>query len=98
MCAGTAQAADFPTKPIRLIVPFAPGGSADAVARVISEPLAKQLGQPIVIENKGGAGGIIGTTEVIRAAPDGHTLLFVTPSITSTTLISTIRPLNANAD
>ena len=83
MCAGTAQAADFPTKPIRLIVPFAPGGSADAVARIISEPLAKQLGQPIVIENKGGAGGIIGTTEVIRAAPDGHTLLFVTPSITA---------------
>jgi tripartite-type tricarboxylate transporter receptor subunit TctC len=80
---GASYASDFPSKPIRLIVPFVPGGSTDAAARIISEPLAKQLGRPIVVENKGGAGGIIGTTEVIRAAPDGHTLLFVSPSITA---------------
>lgn len=80
---GVSHANEFPSRPVRLIVPFAPGGSTDAVARIISEPLAKHLGQPVVIENKGGAGGIIGTTEVIRSSPDGHTLLFVSPSITA---------------
>jgi tripartite-type tricarboxylate transporter receptor subunit TctC len=78
-----AQAADYPTKPIRLIVPFAPGGSADFVARVIGESLGRELGQPIVIENKGGAGGSIGTVEVVRAPADGHTLVMATPSITA---------------
>lgn len=79
---GTARADVFPTKPIKLIVPFAPGGGADSVARLISEALGQQLGQPVVVENKGGAGGAIGTMELVRAAPDGHTLLMATMSIT----------------
>ena len=82
--ARVAQGADvFPSKPIRLIVPFAPGGGADSVARLISDALSQQLGQPVVIENKGGAGGAIGTMEVVRAVPDGHTLVMATQSITA---------------
>ena len=81
---GSAHAADnYPSKPVRLIVPFAPGGSTDFVARVISDALARQLGQPVVIDNKGGAGGIIGAMEVVRAPADGYTLMMASPSITA---------------
>ena len=64
-----------PSRPIRLIVPFAPGGSNDIVGRIIAEPAAQALGQPIVIENRAGAGSVIGAEHVARSAPDGHTLL-----------------------
>ncbi len=73
----TAHAQPYPTKPVRLIVPFPPGGSTDLVARSITPTLGDFLGQPIVIEYKGGAAGSIGTAEVARAAPDGYTLLIV---------------------
>lgn len=76
-----AQAADYPTKPIRLIVPFASGGSVEAFARQISVKLSLRLGQPIIIEPKPGAGGAIGTEFVMRAEPDGYTFLLHSGSI-----------------
>ena len=68
-----AQAQGFPTRPITLVVPFPPGGSTDAAARIMAERMRSSLGQPIVIENVGGAGGSIGVGRVARAAPDGYT-------------------------
>lgn len=66
----------WPDRPIRWIVPFPPGGSTDLWARLVSEPMAAELGQPIVIDNRGGAGGLIGTEAAAKAAPDGNTMLF----------------------
>ncbi len=67
-------ALDYPTRPITLIVPYAPGGANDVLARGVAEPMSKALGQQIVIENRGGAGGSIGTRQVAKSAPDGYTL------------------------
>ncbi len=72
-------AVDYPNKPIKLIVPFAPGGGADNTARIISEPMSKRLGQTVVIEYKPGAGGVIGAAFVATAPKDGYTLLYATP-------------------
>lgn len=74
-CAGIAQAQTYPSKPIRMIVPWPPGGGVDTAARIISQPLAVRLGQPIVVENKPGAAGNIGTELFTREKPDGYTLL-----------------------
>ena len=71
-----AYAQRYPSRPIRLIVPYAAGGSTDQLARVIQQPLADALGQPVIVENKPGAGGTIGVEAVGRAEPDGHTLVF----------------------
>jgi tripartite-type tricarboxylate transporter receptor subunit TctC len=79
---GFAVAQSFPTKPIRLVVPFPPGGLIDTMARMIGPRLAQELGQPIVIDNKPGAGGNIGAAEVARSTPDGYTLLMASPPLT----------------
>ncbi len=70
-----AAQADYPNKPIRLVVPFPPGESLDAVARTVSEPWGRLLGQNIIVDNRPGAGGMIGTENVAKAAPDGYTIL-----------------------
>ena len=69
-----ASAQDFPTKPIKLIVPFPPGGPNDIIARVVAAKMSELMGQPIVIDNRGGAGGVIGTDAVAKAEPDGYTI------------------------
>ena len=78
---GFARAQDYPTRPIRIIVPWPAGGATDNVARVVGQKLSPILGQPIVIENRAGATGTIGTQAVIQAAPDGYTLLFMAASL-----------------
>ena len=72
---GVASAQAYPSKPVRLVVPFAPGGTTDLLARIISEKMGATLGQVVIVENKAGAGGAIGAAEVARAQPDGYVLL-----------------------
>lgn len=74
-------AADYPTHPVTLVVPYAAGGGNDVIARIVAERVSASLGQPIVIENRGGAGGTIATRQVAKAEPDGYTLLIATSSL-----------------
>jgi tripartite-type tricarboxylate transporter receptor subunit TctC len=78
--AGAASAQAWPAKPIRLMVPFPPGGSTDIVARIVAQKLGERLGQPLVIENRGGAGGTIGTALIAKSAPDGYNLAIASTS------------------
>jgi len=81
MLAAAAQAQSWPAKPVRFIVPFAPGGANDISARTIGQKLSEMWGQSVVIENRGGAGGGVGATEAAHAAPDGYTLFFPSGSV-----------------
>ena len=78
-CLPISRAQAFPDRPIRFVVPYAPGGSTDTSARIVAEKLAALLGQPVIVENKPGGGTIIGTEIVAKAKPDGHTIL-LTPA------------------
>jgi tripartite-type tricarboxylate transporter receptor subunit TctC len=74
LCTAPAAAQDYPTKPVNMVIPFPPGGNTDLMARALQPELAKALGQPVVVVNKGGAGGTIGDIEVANARPDGYTI------------------------
>jgi len=78
--AATSAAAQYPTKPVRVVVPFGAGSTTDTIMRIIAQPLGQALGQPIIIDNKPGADGVIGASDVKKAAPDGHTLFLATNS------------------
>ena len=80
--AALAHAQDWPTKPIRFIVPYPPGGGTDIIARIVQDKLSNALGQPIIIDNRGGAAGNLGTEIAARSAPDGYTFLFTLSSHT----------------
>jgi len=75
-----AQAADYPTRPVKWVVPYPPAGTTDVLARIVAQWLTEKLGQPFVIENKPGAGNNLGTEAVVKAAPDGYTMLLVNPA------------------
>jgi tripartite-type tricarboxylate transporter receptor subunit TctC len=89
-----AGAQDYPSKPIRLIVPFPPGGTADIVARVVSDKMSQDLGATLIVENKpGGAGGGVGTVEIARSAPDGYTIGIATVGTLGTAPATSPKPL-----
>src|SRR5437868_12236084 len=75
-----AVAQDFPNRPVTIVVPYTPGGSTEILARLIGQRLEERLGKPVLIENKPGAGTVIGATAVAKSAPDGYTLLMATPT------------------
>ena len=85
---GRAQALSWPTRPIRLVVPWPPAGTTDILARQIAPPLSAALGQPVVVENRSGASGAIGTAELLRAPPDGHSIGLATSTLVSAALLT----------
>jgi len=90
---GSVLAKDWPTQPVTLVVPYPPGGNADNLGRLIGLHLSKKIGQPVVIDNKPGGGGIVGTNIVIRAKPDGHTLLLgTTPTFATLPVLQKLEP------
>lgn len=97
--AHSALAADWPTRPIRLVLPAAPGGSSDPMARVIAEELGKSLGQPVIVENRPGANGNVGAAHAAKSAPDGYTLLLGWPgTVVSAVTMYDSKPFNPQKD
>ena len=97
-CWGSAMAADFPTKTVRLVVPFPPGGATDALARLMAEKLSDKWKQPVIVENKPGANTAIGTDVVAKSAPDGHVLGIVTGSHVTNPLLGAKLPYDTLKD
>lgn len=93
-----AQAGAWPQRPVRVVVPFTPGGALDTVARMVSQKLAERLGQPFVVENRPGAANVIGNDAVAKAAPDGHTLLFAAAPLALNTALGMKLPYDPLAD
>jgi len=93
-----ALANDWPTRPITLVVPLSPGGSTDATARLIAQKLPKELGQPVVVENRAGAGGNIGADYVAKATPDGYTFLMSTTTLITNVTLYKNMPLDVQKD
>jgi tripartite-type tricarboxylate transporter receptor subunit TctC len=98
MAAGAVDAQEFPSKSLRLVVPFPPAGTTDTIARVLVAPLSKTLGQSVVIENRPGANTVIGAELVLRAPADGHTLLFMAPSFTINPFVQAKLPFDPLKD
>jgi tripartite-type tricarboxylate transporter receptor subunit TctC len=98
LVSSAAGAQTYPDRPIRLVVGFPPGGSSDTVARVVGQSLSPLLGQPVVVENKPGAGGVIGSDLVAKAAPDGHTLLLATAGHSTAAAMMAKLPFDAVRD
>jgi tripartite-type tricarboxylate transporter receptor subunit TctC len=96
--ATAAQAQQYPDKPIRLVVPFPAGGVTDVVARLTAEKLSAEFGQQVIVDNKAGAGGVIGTEFVAKAAPDGYTLLLTTPNHTINAALRAKMPYDTEKD
>ncbi|MGK6307843.1 Bug family tripartite tricarboxylate transporter substrate binding protein [Variovorax sp. DT-64] len=96
--AGSAGAQAWPAKPITMVIPFPPGGTLDTVGRMLAQKLGEQLGQSVVVDNRAGAGGAIGSAAVARAAPDGYTLLFSPSTFTTTPMVVKSTPYDVNKD
>src|SRR5262249_1349477 len=90
--------ADYPERPVRLLLPFPPGGTVDLVARLLTARMADDLGQSFIIENKAGAGGIIATDATAKAVPDGYTLLLTTPNHTINAALHRKLPYDSEKD
>ena len=84
ICCPVAVAQQYPTKPIRMVAPFPPGGGTDILSRLLAVPLSQSFGQPIIVDNRPGAGGAVGAEITARAEPDGHTLILVSASYCAT--------------
>src|SRR5688572_29805462 len=98
LAAPVAVAQDFPSRPVRVVVPFPAAGTTDTVARTIAPPLSRALGQSVVIENRPGGNTVIGAELVVRAPADGHTLLFMAPSFTINPFVQARLPFDPLKD
>ena len=98
LCVATAMAQGFPSKPVRIVVPFSPGGTADVMARLIGQKMTEALGQPVLVENRPGGGTVIGTEYTARAPADGHTMLLMANSFTINPAVRTKLPYDPQKD